>query len=236
MSEIVILMAAGLGTRMRPLTDQTPKPLIKVHEKPMIETIIEGLRTRKIDQFIVVTGYKSEQFDYLPAKYENLVTVFNKDYESVNNISSIYTVSDLLMKTGSDVFICEADLYIKDPSIFQTDLDQSCYFGRMVPGHSDDWVFDLDENGRIIRVGKYGDDCFNMVGVAYFRKEDANKLGKMIREAYGQPGYESLFWDDVVDRNLNDLDLNIHEIKTGQIIEIDTVEELKAVNSSRISA
>ncbi len=236
MSEIVILMAAGLGTRMRPLTDQTPKPLIKVHEKPMIETIIEGLRTRKIDQFIVVTGYKSEQFDYLPAKYENLVTVFNKDYESVNNISSIYTVSDLLMKTGSDVFICEADLYIKDPSIFQTDLDHSCYFGRMVPGHSDDWVFDLDENGRIIRVGKYGDDRFNMVGVAYFRKEDANKLGKMIREVYGQPGYESLFWDDVVDRNLNDLDLNIHEIKTGQIIEIDTVEELKAVNSGRISA
>ncbi len=42
MKEIAILMAAGLGSRMRPLTEHTPKPLIKVHNKPMIETIIEG--------------------------------------------------------------------------------------------------------------------------------------------------------------------------------------------------
>ena len=43
MKETAILMAAGLGERMRPLTETTPKPLVKVHGKPMIETVVEGL-------------------------------------------------------------------------------------------------------------------------------------------------------------------------------------------------
>ena len=42
MKEYAILMAAGMGTRMRPLTETMPKPLIPVHGKPMIETVIDG--------------------------------------------------------------------------------------------------------------------------------------------------------------------------------------------------
>jgi CTP:phosphocholine cytidylyltransferase-like protein len=96
----------------------------------------------------------------------------------------------------------------------------------MVRGHSDDWVFDTDPEGRITRVGKVGDNCYNMVGVSWFRKDDAGILGKLIREAYGKKGYEKLFWDDVVNMNLDKLDLNIYEIDEKGIIEIDTVEEL----------
>ena len=67
-----------------------------------------------------------------------------------------------------------------------------------------------------------------MVGVAYFKKKDARLLAQMIRDAYGAEGYEALFWDDVVNANLDVLDLTVHEIKADQIIEIDTVEELEA--------
>ena len=234
MSEIAIIMAAGLGTRMRPLTDIIPKPLVKVCGKPMIETVIDGLNRRDINKIYVVVGYLGEQFEYLKKKYNNIQIVKNKDYNTINNISSIYAVSDELINTDSDCFICEADLFIKDDSIFDVDLSHSCYFGKMINGYSEDWVFDLNKEGRITRVGKKGEDCFNMVGIAWFNKKDAHLLGTLIRDAYKQKGYEGLFWDDVVNNNLNKLDLIVNGVKNNQIVEIDTVEELMKIDNTYV--
>lgn len=226
MSEMAILMAAGLGSRMRPLTETIPKPLVKVHNKPMIETVLDGLKNRGICEFYVVTGYLGDQFQYLEEKYDGLRIVENNEYETVNNISSIRAVSDILKRTENDVFICEADLYVRDRNLFKVTLDHSCYFGKMVKGHSDDWVFNLDDKGRIVRVGKVGDDCYNMVGIAYFKSLDARLLGHFIDEAYDQGNYRDLFWDDVVDRNLKKIDLTVKEISEEQLVEIDTIDEL----------
>lgn len=231
-SEIAILMAAGLGSRLRPVTNNMPKPLVKINGKPMIETLIDGLILRGIQKFIVVTGYLSNKFEYLKKIYSNIEIVYNPDYISVNNISSIKTVTPILTNTNSDVFICEADLYIKDKNIFDCDLDSSCYFGKMVRGYSGDWVFELNSEGKITRVGKSGRDVFNMVGISYFKNEDAKKLAMMIDKSYGIEGYENLFWDEVVNQNLDKLALRVHEIFENQIFEIDTVEELSELDPS----
>lgn len=229
-----ILMASGLGKRMQPLTFKTPKPLLKVGNKPMIETIINALRYNSdINKIFIVVGYLKEQFYYLQEKYPDIEIINNPDYEKVNNISSVYYAKDKLIE--SDCFICEADLFISDIQIFKNIPNQSCYFGKMVNGHSDDWVFDIGNNEYITRVGKGGNNAYNMTGVSYFTKADAEILSCAIEKTYKTSGYENLFWDDVVNKNLDKLKLKIHPVAGNQIFEIDTVEELNKINNEVIN-
>ncbi len=230
MKETAILMAAGLGERMRPLTETTPKPLVKVHGMPMIETVVEGLLARPVEEIYVVTGYLGVQFEGLCDKYPSVKLIQNPDYGTKNNISSIYAARKVL--GSGDCFICESDLYVADPSIFQKELPHSCYYGRMQEGYSDDWVFDLQ--GRYItRVGKGGKDTYNMVGISYFKQAEALILKEEIEKAYAVKENGNLFWDDVVNRNLDKLHLRVEPVKEGQLIEIDTVEELRKVNEGK---
>lgn len=223
MQQEALIMAAGLGTRMLPLTEKTAKPLIPVCGTTMLETVIQGLLKNNVSRIFIVVGYMKEQFDFLAKKYPNIVIVENKEYLQKNNISSVMAAANLIGE--NDCFICEADLFIGDDSIF-FGISESCYFGKFVEGYSEDWVFETKKN-RIVEIRKKGTNLYNMVGVSFWRKTDLCILLNAVRETYQKAGHENLFWDEVVNANLDKLYLSVKPVFKEQIVEIDTVAELE---------
>ena len=92
---------------------------------------------------------------------------------------------------------------------------------------------DTDAAGRITRVGKGGTDCFNMVGISYFRQADAAKIANAVVDGVKNPENAQLFWDEVVDHlaKSGELDLVVHPVSLGEIIECDTIEDLKKLEA-----
>ena len=229
--EIAILMAAGLGSRMKPLTDTTAKPLVAVNGTPLIETVLAALKRRGVSDIYVVVGYKKEQFAELAARHSNVHLIENLEFATKNNINSIAVAAREM--ASADCFVCEADLFLPDSNVLCRDLRDSGYFGRMVKGHSDDWIFETDTDRRILAIHKGGVDCYNMVGISYFKRADAARIAAAVLDRAQDGDWAQKFWDDVVDELVKqDLDLVVHEVQNGEIVECDTVEDLKQLEAS----
>ena len=103
-----LILAAGFGSRLTPITLTTPKPLIEVNGKIIIETIIEGLVSNGIEEIYIIVGYMKEKFLYLKNKYNNIIFIENEYYENSNNISSVYCSREFLPES----IIIEGDLVV----------------------------------------------------------------------------------------------------------------------------
>ena len=68
-----------------------------------------------------------------------------------------------------------------------------------------------------------------MVGLSFLKQKDACEVADAVTRTWKTPGYETMFWDDVVNLDLDRLDLSICPVQEGQITEIDTPDELEAV-------
>ena len=165
-----ILLAAGFGSRMRPITLSTPKPLVLVHGKRIIETILDALIAADITEIYIVRGYLGEQFDVLKEKYPTITLVDNPMYNESNNMSSAYLVRDKF----ENAYVMEADLLIHNPSIIKKYQYRSNYTGRYVDV-TDDWCFEI-KNGIITKEKIGGYNCHQMCGISYYDSVDGKKM------------------------------------------------------------
>jgi len=71
-----------------------------------------------------------------------------------------------------------------------------------------------------------------MVGISWWKQEDARILRKGLEEAYKEEGHETLFWDEIADRKIKEIEIEVLEVAEDSIVEIDTLEELKRIDGN----
>ncbi len=221
-----IFIAAGYGSRLRPVTYEIAKPLVKVNGTRIIDTLIDGVMAAGIEEIYVVCGYLGEQFAQLKEKYPNITLVTNEMYTKANNISSVYLLRDRLQ----NAYILEADLLVHNPAIFDKYLYHSCYLG--IPTHeTDDWYFKLDDSGSICELGIGNTDCYRMLGISYWSAEDGAKLNGHVADTFAMPGGKDEDWCYVPLVSFKHAyHVHVRECAEGDIEEIDTFEELCALD------
>jgi len=221
-----IFMAAGFGSRMVPVTLNTPKPLIQVHGKRMIETLLDAVLDAGITDITIVRGYLGEQFDLLLKKYPMIKFVENPIYNEANNISTAYVVRDML----ANAYVLESDLLLYNKDLIRRYEYTTNYLGLPVE-RTDDWCFET-KKGFITKVKIGGENVDHMYGISYWTKEDAEKMATDIEKVFKSPGGRERYFEEVALRECaSNYKVWVRKIEQGDVIEIDTYNELKQIDS-----
>ena len=224
-----IFIAAGFGTRLVPITFNTPKPLVRVHGVRIIDRLIEACLAAEIHEIYIVRGYLGELFDQLLYKYPMIKFLENPVYNEANNISSSLVARYML----SNAYVFEADLLLYNPSIIRKYHYTSDFLG-IKKQRSDDWCFRV-KDGIIVEqnVGGEGDDIWQMVGISYWNEADGHRLSADIPDVYQSPGGKERYWEQVPLRYRKEhYSVEICECTDEDIVEIDTFKELKAIDKT----
>lgn len=223
-----IIMAAGFGSRMVPITLTTPKPLVKVNGVRFIDTLIEKLKKNDIGEIYVVRGYLKEKFDELLVDYPSIKFIDNDLYNKENNISSVMKAISLIENT----YICEADFLITGDDVIQKYQYGCNYIGSKVK-KTDDWCFDVDENDVIHNYRKGGKNCVQAFGISYWDKENGKKLQHYLEEMYKNESNKQKFWEMCIFEDYKDeFSIKCRYVNFESIQEIDSYDELKEVDSN----
>lgn len=224
-----VFIAAGFGTRLVPITLNTPKPLVRVHGIRIIDRLIDACLEVGINELYVVRGYRAEQFDELLYKYPMIRFLENPVYNEANNISSSLIARYML----SCAYVFEADLLISNPTIIKK-YHYTSDFLAIKKERSDDWCFRV-KDGIIIeeKVGGEGDDIWQMVGISYWDEADGHKLSQDIADVYASPGGKERYWEQVpLVYKKEHYSVEVRCCCEEDIVEIDTFNELKAIDKS----
>lgn len=222
-----VFLAAGFGSRLVPITLNTPKPLIRVHGKMIIESLLDAAVEAGINEIVIVRGYLPEMFDILRKKYPFIKFVENPLYNEGNNISSLLSAREYL----ENAYIFESDIILKNKKLVSKYQFQSNYCG--VPcERTDDWCLSV-EKGRVSGVSVGGTDGYRMVGISYWTEKDGKKLSEDLDKVYKMPGGKERFWDSVPLTYCNkDFNLVVRKCSFDDFTEIDTFSELKKIDGA----
>lgn len=228
-AERAIIMAAGLGKRLQPITLTTPKPLVKINGVRLIDTVIKALNVNGIKEIYVVVGYLKEQFKSLEQDYPGLALLENPYYSECNNISSLYVAREHIDNT----IILDGDQFIYNSDILNPYFSRSGYNAVWTDMPTDEWLMSVEDG-----IVKYcnrngGNHGWQLYSVSFWSSDDGKRLKRHLEIEFEEKNNRQVYWDDVAMFIYhNEYKLGIRKMNRNDIIEIDTIRELVNLDKS----
>lgn len=230
-----IILAAGLGSRLKEVTKVTPKPLIAVNNQPIIERNIEFMIEAGIERIVIVLGYMKDKFIYLKEKYKNIDIefVYNAGYKEYNTIYSLFCAKEYL---NCSTYITTADIYLKS-NLYLNYTDKNSFY--ILKRHIDslekeEWAAKFDDNKRIFDVEMHSYSGNTYTGISFWNTNDANFIkSKLSQIDWSNNNFKKKYWDEILLNELNNICVYAKILDNNdEIYEIDDMDDLNSLKAA----
>lgn len=240
----MIILAAGQGSRLRPLTNDKPKCMVSYQNTPLIDTILTTAKECNLDNIAIIGGYKKEVLtQYLGNSYQ---FYFNKNYDSTNMVSTLFTAEEFM---DDDIIISYSDI-IYDPLILQKLINSKDDFSVVVDKKWKElWLQRMGNpledaetlkvnNGKITELGKkpssYDDIEGQYIGLIKISKKVLKKVINFYNQLdktmlYEGKDFNNMYMTTFIQLIIDNQLLNVSPLYiNGGWVEIDTKDDLDA--------
>ena len=229
-----VILAAGIASRLRPLTDTTPKCLLKIGERCLLERAFDALIQNGFDEFIIVTGYRQQQIvDFLQAHYptQDITFIYNDRYESTNNIYSLWLTRSYT--DGQEILLLDSDI-VFDPQIVEkllhSDKDDILALNRHELGAEEIKVI-VDDAQKVVEISKVcsiSDAIGESIGIEKMSAEYTKALFRELEIMITAEGLDNIFYERAFER-LIPQGYSFYVMDTTEFFsaELDTVEDFQ---------
>jgi choline kinase len=230
-----IILAAGMASRLRPLTLTTPKSLLKVGERSLLQRSMDALIANGVTEFCIVTGYLHEMIeDFVKKQYADSIRVtfiYNKVYETTNNIYSLWLARSFA--EGEEVLLLDSDL-LYDPQIvtrvLAADAPNVLTLIRHELGEEEMKVV-TDAQGSIKEISKTcnpADAAGESLGIEKMGKEYTKALYRELEPMMNEEHLENVFYERAFERLIpQGYTYQVLDVTELFSCELDTIEDFE---------
>lgn len=224
-----LILAAGLGTRLAPITNSCPKSMVPVNGKPIIQKQIENLLENNITDITVIGGYLYDVLErFIHEKYPNIRVVNSVDYATTNNMYSAFMGKEYV--GDGEFLMMNADVYY-DASVIKTllEFDKPNAIVTDIGNYLEESMKVVEQDGHLVEIAKtitQEDALGASIDVYKFSKDGGDAFFEKCRE-YIEDKKELKKWSEVA---LNDIlsEVNFYACPlNGRWYEIDNHDDLR---------